>query len=164
MHGRVSLPGVRWVAPEYLHLTLRFLGDVNHAVVPDLNEALGEISAAPVCIRCQGLDLLNGADKRPRAIVRSVEANPALAGLQRAVERAQASVGRSERRRFRPHVTLARIRRSARLRQLRDCIEMAGILPAVAWVADSFVLYASHLGRDGAAYTEEAVFPLGTME
>ncbi|MXX22071.1 MAG: RNA 2',3'-cyclic phosphodiesterase [Rhodospirillales bacterium] len=157
---RTSLPGVRWLAPQSLHLTLRFLGKVDSASLPEIDEALHEIRQPPVPVQCVGLDMYQGADRRPRAIVRAVENQVNLAGLHRAVEQALRSFDSTGRRRFKPHVTLARINRSARRSRLQYCLDGAGLLEPVTWLAEGFSLYSSHLGREGAVYTAEATYPL----
>lgn len=157
---RTSVPGVRWLAPRSLHLTLRFLGRVEGADLPEIDEALHEIQLQPVTIRCLGWDVFQGGDGQPRAIVRAVETQESLTGLQRAVEQALGPYVATGRRRFKPHVTLARINRSVRSSRLRYCLEGTGLLEPLSWVADSFSLYSSHLGRQEAVYTTEATYPL----
>ena len=51
----VGLPGTRWVDEDQLHLTLRFLGDVNGAVLRDLTTALGRIRAEPFTVQLGGV-------------------------------------------------------------------------------------------------------------
>jgi 2'-5' RNA ligase len=157
---RTSVPGVRWLAPWSLHLTLRFLGTVDGADLPEIDESLHEIRHHPVTIRCLGWDVFQGGDRQPRVIVRAVEAQVSLIGLQRAVEQALGPYVATGRRRFKPHVTVARINRSVRSSRLQYCLEGTGLLAPVSWVADSFSLYSSHLGRQGAVYTAEATYPL----
>lgn len=157
---RTSVPGVRWLAPRSLHLTLRFLGAVDGADLPDIDEALREIRHEPVTVRCLGWDVFQGSDRQPRAVVRAVEAQAGLMGLQRAVEQALGPYAATRRRRFKPHVTLARIRRSVRPSRLQSGLEGTGLPGPLSWVADGFSLYASHLGREEAVYTVEATYPL----
>ena len=159
---RTSVPGVRWLAPRSLHLTLRFLGTVDGADLPEIHEALHEIRHPPVAIRCLGWDVFQGGDRQPRAIVRAVEAQVSLAGLHRAVEQALGPYVATGRRRFKPHVTLARINRSVRSSRLQYCLDGTGLLEPVSWVADSFSLYSSYLGREEAVYIAEATYPLRT--
>ncbi len=157
---RTSVPGVRWLAPRTLHLTLRFLGTVDGADLPEIDEALHEVRHQPVAVRCLGWDVFHGGGGQPRAIVRAVEPQVSLTGLQRAVEQALGPYVKTGRRRFKPHVTLARINRSVRSSRLQYCLEGTGLLEPLSWVADSFSLYSSHLGRQEAVYTTEATYPL----
>jgi len=157
---RTSLPGVRWLAPQSLHLTLRFLGKVDSASLPEIDEALHEIRQPPVPVQCVGLDMYQGADRRRRSIVRAAENQVHLAGLARAVEHVLRPFDSTRRRRVKPHVTHARINRSARRSRLQYCLDGAGLLEPVNWLADGFSLYSSHLGREGAVYTAEATYPL----
>ncbi len=160
---RTSVPGVRWVAPDSLHLTLRFMGDVQGSTLADIDEALREIKREPALVRCQDLDVFEGTGNRPRAIVRRVIADAGLTALQQSVEQALGAFAMSgRRRRFKPHVTLARINRSVRRSQVQYCVEGAGLLPSVAWSAERFVLYSSYLGSQAAVYTEVASYPLAS--
>ena len=162
---RTSVPGVRWVAPDSLHLTLRFMGDVEGSTLADIDEALREIRREPVLVQCQDLDVFEGADNQPRAIVRRVNADAGLAALRRSVEQSLSAFAISgRRRRFKPHVTLARINRAGRRPRLQYCVEGTGLLPPVAWSAERFVLYSSYLGSQAAVYTEEASYPLASGE
>ena len=160
---RTSMPGIRWVAPESLHLTLRFMGDVEGSTLADIDEALREIRREPVLVQCQNLDVFEGAGNQPRAIIRRVNADAGLNALQRAVEQALSAFAMSgRRRRFKPHVTLARINRAVRRSGLQYCVEGTDLLPPVAWSADRFVLCSSHLGSQAAVYAEEASYPFAS--
>ncbi len=157
---RTGLLGVRWMSAESLHLTLRFLGAVDSRCFSEVEEALRDVRQPPVPVRCLGLDVYGGANRQPRSIARNVETHGRLVDLYRAVERALRPLVPPGRRRFRPHVTLARIRRSARPPKLHYCLEDSGLPDPVTWMADTFSLYSSHLGREAAVYTAEAIYPL----
>jgi 2'-5' RNA ligase len=110
----------RWVAPDGIHLTLRFLGDVPAARLPELRQALQHAgqSVAPFELAVAGLGCFPDLS-RPRVIWVGVEEpTGALVRLQLAVERELDRLGfRPEGRPFRPHLTLARIRDQARNRE-----------------------------------------------
>ena len=118
----LDLP-VRWVKPDGLHLTLKFLGEVGEEREPDLIAALGRAAVPPPGSR-PGSGVLNlrvhgfGAfpdPRRPRVLWAGVEAEPALELLQHAVEREFEPLGfPTEARPFRPHLTLGRAERDAR--------------------------------------------------
>lgn len=105
-HASVPL---RWLAPEDLHLTLRYFGDVADATRVRLSRAIAELATIT---RGSHLDLLRletWPPIRPRVLVARFRAEPALVRLQAAVEREARSLGLApEAHRFQPHVTLAR--------------------------------------------------------
>jgi 2'-5' RNA ligase len=118
----LDLP-VRWVKPDGLHLTLKFLGEVGEEREPDLIAALGRAAAPPsgsrpasgvLNLRVHGFGAFPDP-RRPRVLWAGVEAEPALELLQHAVEREFEPLGfPTEARPFRPHLTLGRAERDAR--------------------------------------------------
>jgi 2'-5' RNA ligase len=150
------LSGVRFVRPESIHLTLRFLGETSQGQARDLEGRLR--AAAAACPRASapigGLGLFPERGS-PRVLWVAVSlSEPALA-LQRACEAAAVSVGfPPEERPFRPHLTLGRWKDRAPRPEL----------PAVdlqALPVEEIVLYQSDLVRSGAVHTPLTRFPLG---
>ena len=145
--------GLRGVAPESLHATLCFLGQRPEADVERVAEL---VRGAAEAQRAPGLGL--GAARwlpsRTRPRVLSVElddASGALAALQHAVGEAleEAAMWKFEHRRFLPHVTVARVRRGARVRG----VELPPP-PALPFAGAAVSLYQSHLGGGGPARYE----------
>lgn len=110
---REAVPcGIGWVKPEGLHLTLKFLGDVEEARVPAIVEAVRTVAAAHPVPRLvvQGVGAFPSL-ARPRVVWAGVEATPRLELLQHDAEGTLARLGfEVEGRPFRPHVTLGRVR------------------------------------------------------
>ena len=111
---RPIAPGVRWVRPEAIHLTLKFIGDLPEADLPDAIGCL-EAAAEGVGPFAMALSGLSGFPPRgtPRVIHVGIgEPTGTLAALQKAVDRGLSGKLRipRERRRFTPHVTLGRVR------------------------------------------------------
>jgi 2'-5' RNA ligase len=99
----------RWVRPESLHVTLKFIGHVDTGKLDAIRAALAEVRLdSPVELRFRGLGFFpNG--KRPRVFWAGIEASPNLAPLAADIEARLAKVGISgETREFAPHLTLAR--------------------------------------------------------
>jgi 2'-5' RNA ligase len=99
----------RWVRPENLHVTLKFIGHVDSGKLDAIRAALAEVRLdGPVELRFRGLGFFpNG--KRPRVFWAGIEASPNLAPLAGEIEARLAKVGISgETREFAPHLTLAR--------------------------------------------------------
>lgn len=109
------LPGaeaVRWVRPEILHVTLRFLGDIERTRVPELAREVGCAleGEAPFALRLGRVRCFPSA-RRPRVVVLDVEDPDRLAALAAAVERGVVAAGFApEERGFRAHVSLGRLR------------------------------------------------------
>jgi 2'-5' RNA ligase len=100
--------------------------------------------------------------KQPRTLVATVERSDRLDWLQQKVSTVARNCGiEVERRKFRPHVTLARFSSNAETgHHLAQFMASNGTLRAGPWIAEHFSLYSSRSGRNGSIYTEEASYPL----
>ncbi len=159
---RRSCPGWRWVRPEGIHLTLRFLGEVGPADEARQRETWRRAVAGHAAVRFQvgGLGVFPGGG-RPRVLwvgVKDASAGGDLAALATSLEAAARELGfEPEERPFRAHLTLARAEREG-----RPIAPPPGGSPIAADVeADEVVLFRSELGPGGAKYTRIAAFPLG---
>lgn len=156
-----GLPGARWVRPEQLHLTLRFLGDTP----PDLQRALvARLAAAGPWPRPQ-LGLQGpGVFPRtgpPRSLWLGVARTPELASLQARVEALVVDLGfPPEPRPFQPHLTLARLRGAPRGEVQAYLARHRGFRLGPLAVP-AFGLYASRTLPEGSVHTLEAAFSLG---
>jgi len=143
--------GVRWVKGDSMHLTLRFLGDTDEALVPELRAGLDEVAegAAPFELRLNGTGCFPNP-RRPRVIWVGLD-NPEdrLLPLQKQVERLARACGwERERRPFRPHLTLGRVRDRTRPPQ-GDWL----VAPEeVVFRVEKVQLIESHLKPTGAEY------------
>ncbi|GBU19518.1 MULTISPECIES: RNA 2',3'-cyclic phosphodiesterase [Methylobacterium] len=155
---RGGLPGARWIEPGDYHVTLRFLGDVSLDLAEDLCAALAEARPRPpVEITLDGLASFGG--DRPRAVFAAVAASPDLLDLQAEQERLARRAGAEpERRRFTPHVTLARLNRSARPEDVAMFLSGTALAP-VRFTAREVVLFSARASTGGGPYVAEAVFP-----
>jgi 2'-5' RNA ligase len=155
---RAGLSGARWIDPENYHLTLRFIGDVDGATARDFTLALSGIEAAPFELRLNGLGSFGGG--KPRAIFAGIAPSTGLDALRRAHERAAREAGLPpEGRNFKPHVTLARLRR-ARADAVAAYLERQGGIAAETFTVSRFVLYSSRNSVGGGPYVVEAAYPL----
>lgn len=156
--ARGGLYGARWIDPENFHITLRFIGDVDHAVARDIYGLLAEVGRSPLDITIEGLRAFG--NRRPRAIVARVEPGKALLELQGHVERQVRSAGLApEGRKFSPHVTLAYLRDGSPA-DVADYLAIRGAFPRTTFTADRFVLYSSRDSVGGGPYVIEAAYPL----
>ncbi|MCH8038516.1 MAG: RNA 2',3'-cyclic phosphodiesterase [Proteobacteria bacterium] len=158
-----GLPDARWVAPENLHLTLRFIGEVDGGEARDLDAALAQVRAARPAVTLAGVDRF-GSGRKLRALWAGVEPNPELDRLYRKLDHAVRDAGLAPGgRKFKPHVTLARFKGDPGRRLLDYLAHHAGFR-AEAFEARDFVLYSSFLSHGGAIYTAEAVYPLSPLD
>src|SRR5690606_27830117 len=153
-----GIEGARWQDEAALHLTLRFIGGVETPAANDLAAQLAGIAWPAFELRAAGVGTFERKGS-PHAIWARVPSDAALEGLRRKVERACdfCGLGR-ETRRFTPHITLARLNRSAG--PIGPWQAARGDLVAWPRRVDSFVLYASHVGHEGAQYEAVEVYPL----
>ena len=156
-----GIPGARWVAPENLHLTLRFLGEVETPMLPEIDPALAAIRAEAFELTLSSVDIF-GSTRKPRLLVANVERHENLRHLRDKVESAVVRLGFDpEERRFTPHVTLARFR-NAHYSHIHRFLEANGMFHTAPFAVDRFVLFSSLLTKAGAVYGREAQYPLHT--
>ena len=161
---RGGLPGARWIEPSDYHVTLRFLGEVDGALAADFDAGLADARArAPFTLTLDGLASFGG--DRPRAVYASVVLTPELADLQEEHERIARRAGAEpERRRFTPHVTLARLNREADAGAVARYLSEAGVFPPLAFTAQRAALYSARTSRGGGPYLVEVAYPFGLGE
>lgn len=151
------LPSTRWIQPENLHITLRFLGDVPPPVAREFSANLSNIAFDPFPVRLVGLDTFGG--DTPRVIFATVETSPPLLELARANETAARRAGSApESRKFTPHVTLARLQ-SPRIEPIARFLERRGAFATEPFLVSQFVLFSSKPNTGGGPYVVEQVFP-----
>ena len=156
---QAGVPEARWVALQNLHLTLRFIGEVEEPVAHDLHDALSRLNVAAFPLTLRGAGLFS-TGRRPRALWIGVADNPALTYLQTKVERAVQQAGLAPaQRQFTPHVTIARVAKSP-LHRLESFIAEHERFAAPLVTIDRFALYESHLGKAQAHYRQLVDYPL----
>ncbi len=155
MHG---ISAARWQDDDQLHLTLRFIGEVDRHRAEDIAAALGALHAPAITARIAGVGLF---DRRgaPHMIWAGVEPLAKLAALQRKIDQLLARVGvEAETRAFMPHVTLARLNRSAG--PVAPFLALHSDLASAPFVFDHVILYESEMGHGGSRYHPVARYPL----
>ncbi len=154
-----GLPGARWVAPEQLHLTLRFIGEVDNEVFADVAEVLATANVAPFPLRLSGVGHFppRGA---PKVLWAGVEDGDSAARLNRTIEARLRGLGLPpDRRKFSPHVTLARLKATP-IGRVRDYLAVNGPFATEDFPVSEFHLYSSKLGAKGAIHRIEASYDL----
>lgn len=154
-----GLPEARWVAPESLHITLRFIGEVDGDVAEDVDAELVGVRVRRFSIALSGLDCFESSD-RVRAVWVPVVAGEELAQLQRGIERAVRRAGVApDSHKFVPHVTLTRLRR-VRVDEVVPYLQHHGDFRAGPFEVDRFTLFRSHMGHGGSHYEPLAHYDL----
>jgi len=153
--------GVRWVEPRGMHLTLKFLGEVEENRLDDLDSALraacSETSSFTMRLKNTGVfpNL-----KRPRIYWAGIEAPRELLDLQARVDTAMQTLGfEKDEHPFRPHLTLARIKEPVGKDRMTDAL-LNFRLESEPTAVREVLLMRSHLSREGARYEAIRRFPL----
>ena len=159
---------VRWVSPENIHLTLKFLGNISPAQVDALTSMLqAQADSVPAFdVQVGGLGSFPDG-KRVSVLWVGLHAPAELAALSRGIESACARLGyESEKRGFSPHLTIGRVKQgvsSADAQKIRRAFEAATIDSLGVVRVDSAHLFKSDLKRDGAVYTKLFSAPLSNV-
>lgn len=161
-----ALPGglARPADPEQLHLTLAFLGERPEDEVVAAHEALEGLRHPPLTLRLGGLGTFGRGPRGPEVIWAGLREPAAVEALQARVRSALHGAGIVlERRRFRPHVTLARLDRAhgAQLERLAGWLARWDAFPAPPWEVTELGLWRSTLRPTGAIHEELARYLLG---
>jgi 2'-5' RNA ligase len=170
------VPDARWMRPESLHITLKFIGEQTPEQVEAVTRRLRRIESGGFEIRAGGYGFFPTA-RAPRVFWIGIQAGPQLAALAENVDAATAELDIArEDRAYSPHLTLARgggrsaspkWRKgdgpNALFRALEKRLAAMGELDFGAMTACEFILYQSELSPGGSKYTKLQRFPLGLL-
>ncbi|HTR85779.1 MAG TPA: RNA 2',3'-cyclic phosphodiesterase [Reyranella sp.] len=156
-----GVPDARWIPAENFHVTLCFAGEVHGSALRDLEEELGDIAGPRFPVAIAGVEHFSSG-KQPRALVALVEKSDRLDWLAQKVSTVTRNCGiEVERRKFRPHVTLARFPSGAETgHHIAQFMASHSTFKAGPWLADHFALFSSRQSGGGRIYTEEAAYDL----
>jgi len=156
----MGLAGVRWVAPENYHITLRFIGEMPGHKAEEIDLALASLRARGFALELSGVGVMEKAG-RVTALWAGVARNPALEHLRGKIDTALQRAGvAAERRRFSPHVTLARLDDRAAEPRLANWIQAHNLYRSAPVPIEHFTLFSSLLGKEQAVYTPEVEYAL----
>jgi 2'-5' RNA ligase len=151
-------PDFRWQDDTQLHLSLRFVGEVDRPRADDLADALGRIRAGHFQLRVNGVGRFE--QRSAGALWAGIEPKEPVAALAAKIERVCQQIGlEAERRSFHPHITLARWK-GRRTREVLGFLERRRGLVSAPFEVDRFILFESQLSRHGAHYEAVAEYPL----
>ena len=154
-----GISGARWQSDDQLHLTLRFIGEVDRHLAGDVHAALGGVHHPPFALALNGIGCF---DRRgfPDAVWAGVTPHEEVRALHKKIDAALLRVGvPPDERAFLPHITIARLNRNAG--PIGNLLEEAGGLTSPAFTVDSFALFESDLTHEAAVYSVVERYPLG---
>lgn len=164
---RTDIPTARWVKPEHMHLTLRFIGaDVPQDKVEPIKDALAQIDAESFALTLRGVGrfppLRKPGDKSgARVLWAGIDDQPRLLTLHRQIESAVQRLGfKPDSRGFNPHLTLARLKAYKTPAEVPEFLANHADFQVEPFTITRFVLFNSTLSPQGPTYTHEAVYPL----
>ena len=147
----------KWVRSENIHLTLKFLGDISSKNLKKAGDAIIDAASENVSISlsAKGIGVFPGV-KRPRVIWTGITGQTKeLGDLQKTLDGKLEAVGfPKEKRPFRGHLTIARIKGKVDARRLIDAMKELGKFESKIFIADEVVLFKSELRPSGAVYTK----------
>jgi RNA 2',3'-cyclic 3'-phosphodiesterase len=149
---------LRWTRVETMHLTLRFIGNVEEDAIPAISDALGHIAMPRFTLEMTNVSAFPN-ERHPRVIYVGANGGDELMSLAEQVNRAIEPVIGPADLPFRPHITLARVERDSE-RDARVYFAEEQTPPADRFVVERFSLFESHLHPGGARHEVLASFPL----
>lgn len=156
---RGGIPEARWITAENAHVTLAFIGEVQSPMMMDISLALGRIKFPSFDMDIEGVGVF-GSNKRPRVLWAGIRPTPTISLLHQKIVTAIESVGASvDDRRFRPHITLARVHKSP-YEKVRHFLIDHALFKTATLPVTNFTLFSSHLSSSAAIYREEISFDL----
>lgn len=155
-----GVPGARWSPVENLHLTLRFIGEVDQVTARDIDGMLANMRMNAFDLTLKGVGEFGG--REPRALWAGVQASEPLTRLASKIETALHRMGiEGETRKYTPHVTLAYLK-DAPLLKVSEFLATYSLFNSGPFRVSSFGLYSSHPSSKGSQYILESSYELGS--
>lgn len=153
-----GVPGARWSPPENLHLTLRFIGDVDEAMANDVDDALSTLRSPAFNLTLKGVGEFGGSEAH--ALWAGVAPCPGLNHLVAKIERGLQRIGRpAETRKYAPHVTLAHLKDTP-LHRVHEFLAAHNLFDSGPFAVKTYSLFSSHQTARGSLYRAERTYPL----
>ena len=154
-----GVPGARWMPHENMHLSLRFIGEVDEAVARDIDDLLAEIRSPAFTLALKGVGEFGR--KEGRTLWAGVVSGDALQHLAAKIESALQRIGLpAERRKYSPHVTLARLK-DVPLAGIQEFLATHALFQSPSFEIEQFALFSSQQSGKGSRYRIESVYQLG---
>lgn len=157
---RGGVEGARWIEPASMHLTLRFIGDVERPMAQELRYALSAIRGFEFELAVKGMGAFGGS--KPRAIWAGTQTSDALMALQADHEAVCRRIGlEPEARQYTPHVTIARLKRGWEASDaVQQFIAAHALYQSRVFDVSRFVLMSARPSRGGGPYVVDEAYPL----
>jgi 2'-5' RNA ligase len=153
-----GVPGARWQSREQLHMTLRFIGEVDGRDARAIDDALAGIEVPAFAVQLHGVGQFG--NKQPHTLWAAARKHEMLEHLARKVDTAIRRVGQpQDAHKFTPHVTLARLR-NPQLDKVLEWLTAHALFTSAEFTVHAFRLYSSKLTSDGSIYRVEQEYPL----
>jgi 2'-5' RNA ligase len=157
-----GLPGTRWTPAGQIHLTLRFIGEVDDSLFRQITDTLAKIRTEPLTLTIKGLGHFPPR-RLPRVLWVGLEKNDRLLQLRNRIETALVRIGlEPEERKFAPHITIARFKNPS-LNRFKDFMATNNLFELPPFPVNEFHIYSSKLTSKGAIHQLEASFPVETL-
>lgn len=149
----------KWVKPENIHLTLVFLGDTDYTLIPKIVESLGKIRSEKLKLTCLNLGGFPNLEK-PHNLWVGFKENEEIIHFQEKISKIlkAADIQFDDSRKFKPHVTFARIKKS---RNLENIVNKISKKDFPCFPVKEIILFESELLSDGPKHTLIKTLPLG---
>lgn len=156
---RMAIRGARWAQPDQMHLTLVFLGEQPIGVYHEVCQSLEGVEFMPFELQFEKVGFF-GSKKVPRTLWADAFQSPELITLQKRISKRCQDLGiEIEARKFRPHLTLARLN-GASYKDVGRFLETLYLAKTDSFSVESFALFSSKLSPRGAIYQIEREYPL----
>ncbi|MEM1377114.1 MAG: RNA 2',3'-cyclic phosphodiesterase [Pseudomonadota bacterium] len=156
-----GLSGARWIDQENYHLTLRFMGDLENHVADEVLNELAAVKKPKFEIGLSGLNAFGG--KKPHSLYAQTTACPSLYELQSEIARKCQRIGLPpDPKKFTPHVTIARLRKSTP-EAVANYLSQRGGFYVAPFTIERFVVMSSRDSVGGGPYVIEQAYDLGGL-
>lgn len=146
-----AMSGARWQTIEQMHLTLKFIGELDNSNMPELIEALAQIKAQPFKLRINSVDYV-GSKRSPRILYAQIEKNPELSKLYKQINKVLEKTGLElKKQKLNPHITLARLKLTP-YPAIAQFLQAESLLKSEYFTIDAFHLFRSKLSLTGSQY------------
>jgi 2'-5' RNA ligase len=153
-----EIMGARWIPEESLHVTLIFIGEVSQEIFKEIKDDLEDITMTQMDLHLKGVDLFGPGDN-PKILYSSVTGSDYLLELHQLIKKKVKQYVQVEKRDFKPHVTLARLKHSEP-DLLAELLTDFHNFKSPAFTAKDFHLMSSELRPEGARYHIEQSYEL----
>lgn len=152
-----ALPEARWIEPDDMHLTLRFIGEVDGSMFKKIREALKAIRFGSFALEIEGVGYFPPRAE-PRVLFAGIKSSPTMHLLKAKIDRQLFNCGIGpDARKYHPHITLARLKRTPEA-SIAQWLSSNALLKLPPFKIENFGLISSQLTNSGAIYKQESLY------